>query len=111
MIKEVEALKTGPSQDAPRISKPGDWKFSPPNLGYSCEVRLREDEAGGYMVYAAQLPGVVSQGEDLESAIRNIAEALGACIETYIQEKMDIPWSEPEPLQANEKSFRIVVNV
>ncbi len=78
-------------------------------LGYRIEVRLKKDETGGFVSYVAQLRGVVSEGEDAASAMRNAIEAFQACIETYAQEQMQIPWSEPEPRQQNEDAFVVTV--
>lgn len=78
-------------------------------LGYRIEVRLRRDETGGFVSYVAQLRGVVSEGEDAASAMHNAIEAFQACIETYTQEKMPIPWSEPEPIQPDEDAFVVTV--
>lgn len=88
------------------------WQQDPPEaLGYCCDIRLAEDEAGGYVAHVAQLRGVVSEGDDVESAIKNVLEALRAAIETYQAERMPIPWSEAEPAQPGERSFRVAVNV
>jgi len=80
-------------------------------LGICFEVRLIQ-ERRGYSVYVARLPGVVSQGENAEAALKNIQEAFLLAIETYQAEGMPIPWqSEAEPLQPGEKEFRIGVDV
>jgi predicted RNase H-like HicB family nuclease len=63
----------------------------------------------GYTVYIPKLPGVVSEGDDAASALKNITEALALAIETYEQEDMPIPWADPEPAKPGEEDFRIVV--
>lgn len=80
-------------------------------LGYCCDIRLEPDECGGYTAYVAQLRGVVSQGEDAESAMKNAIEALTGAIESYRAENMPIPWTAPEPLKPGEQVFRIALNV
>lgn len=77
-------------------------------LGYRIEIRLVK-EAVGYSGYVAQLRGVASEGDDAESAMRNVLEAFQLCIETYAQESMPIPWSEPEPKQDGESAFPVMV--
>lgn len=90
------------------------WSVARPGeaLGYCCDIRLEPDGDGGYVAYVAQLRGVVSQGEDAESAIKNLIEALTVAIETYRAENMPIPWTDPEPLNPEEEQeFRIALNV
>lgn len=53
-----------------------------------------DDRAGGYTVLAGNLPGVVSEGDDLAAAIRNIKEAFAASIESYMEAGETIPWEE-----------------
>lgn len=93
--------------------KPVEWKDVSDGrlLGFCCAVRLKPDETGGYLAYSPELDGAVSQGDNLESALRNICEAVSACLETYISEKMPIPWIDPKPLEDGESEFRIAVNV
>ncbi len=78
-------------------------------IGYSCDVRLKKDEQGGYTSYVPSLPGVISQGDDAEQATRNIVEALSAAIETYQAENMAIPWTQAPPKEADEIQVRVVV--
>ena len=87
---------------------PPDWK----PIGFCVDVRLQEDtDCGGFVIYAANLPGVMSQGEDITSSLRNILEALTLALETYASEKMEIPWATPEEARAGEIQFRIAVHV
>jgi len=88
------------------------WKpelFREP-LGYSVDARL-VPQRGGYSVYVPQLPGVVSQGDDAETALKNITEAFRAAVQAYRQEGMPIPWTKADPPQPDERDFRIAVNV
>ena len=91
----------------------GDWKTATPpeSLGYCFDARLVKDEVGGYVVSVAQLPGVVSEGDDFAEAIRNLVEAFRATIETYLAENMPIPWIGAPPKQPGEEYFRVAVNV
>jgi len=89
------------------------WRSATPQepIGYCFDARLMPDETGGYTAYVAQLRGIVSEGDDAESAIKNIIEAFQVAIETYLEEGMPIPWSEARPRQSDELSFRVAVNV
>ena len=90
-----------------------DWTYSTEDspLGYCCDVRLKPDEEGGYVAYVPALRGAISEGGDIPSALRNISEALTGCLSTYLEEKMPIPWSEPQSPQPGELSFRMAVNL
>ena len=72
---------------------------------------LVEDEAGGYVATVAQLPGVISEGNDPASAICNLKEAFRAAIETYKTEGMPIPWGDPPPKEPGATRSRVAVNV
>lgn len=80
-------------------------------LGHCIDAVLVKDESGGYVATVAQLRGVVSEGDDLESAIRNLKEAFRATLDTYSAEGMPIPWREPPPRQSGETYSRVAVNV
>jgi predicted RNase H-like HicB family nuclease len=45
------------------------------------ELVFEPDEEGGYHVYAPDLPGLHTQGEDIEDASRNAEEALALYVE------------------------------
>lgn len=63
--------------------------------GGVCECRaafvLDEDE-GGYTVVARNLPGVVSEGDDLQSASENIKDAFREMVLSYHDSGEEIPW-------------------
>ena len=40
------------------------------------KIILDEQEEGGYTVYVPSLPGCISQGENVEEALKNIKEAI-----------------------------------
>jgi len=90
-----------------------EWeKADPPRkmLGHSVEAILVEDEeSGGYVASIAQLAGVVSEGDDAASAIKNVTEAFLAVIDAYRREGMAIPWRVPPPKEPKEERLRIVV--
>jgi predicted RNase H-like HicB family nuclease len=45
------------------------------------ELVFEPSEGGGFHVYAPDLPGLHTQGEDLEDATRNAVEALALYVE------------------------------
>ena len=47
---------------------------------------------GGFSVYAATLPGVVSQGETEKEALENIVEAFEGVLASYQECGETIPW-------------------
>lgn len=79
---------------------------------YRCEVRLEPEDDGGYSAYVPELPGVVSEGDSEQEAVRNVAEALRGALRTYQESEQPIPWKkEVEPLQDEEARTWIVVDV
>lgn len=96
--------------ELPQANSAG-WR-KPDPVEYRCEIRLCPEPEGGYSVYVPELPGVVSEGETAEEAVRNIAEALRGSLRTYRQERQPIPWrKDAGPLQDDESRFWIAVNV
>jgi predicted RNase H-like HicB family nuclease len=63
---------------------------------YECRVLLCPEEDGGYSAHAMRLPGVVSQGETIDEALKNISEAFAATIRTYRDHDKEIPWSKAQ---------------
>ena len=49
-------------------------------------VMLREEEVGGYSVQCIELPGVISQGESKDEALRNVREAIEGYLEAFPEE-------------------------
>jgi predicted RNase H-like HicB family nuclease len=50
------------------------------------EFVFEPQDEGGYHVYAPELPGLHTQGEDLEDAIENAEEALALYVEGLREE-------------------------
>lgn len=50
------------------------------------EFVFQPQEAGGYHVYAPELPGLHSQGDDLDDATANAEEALALYVEGLREE-------------------------
>jgi predicted RNase H-like HicB family nuclease len=50
------------------------------------ELVFEPQEEGGYHVYAPELPGLHTQGDDLEDAIANAEEALALYVEGLREE-------------------------
>lgn len=79
---------------------------------YECRVLLCPEPNGGYSAFAMRLPGVVSEGETIEEALGNIADAFQAAVQTYLDSSESIPWSNVELERPNNCMERwILVNV
>ncbi len=50
------------------------------------KIMLEEQDEGGFTVYVPSLPGCVSQGENIEDALKNIREAIELYFETEIED-------------------------
>jgi predicted RNase H-like HicB family nuclease len=74
---------------------------------YECRIWLCPEPEGGYSVIAPFLPGVVSQGENVQEAIENVKEAFQGVVAEYLESGGNIPWSSTamaeKPLDAIEK--------
>ena len=66
--------------------KTNDYK----DLPYKIEIVPDTDE-GGYVVSYPELPGCISSGETMESALKNAEDAKLAWIESMIEEGREIP--------------------
>jgi len=84
---------TCPSRSVETI-KPS-WSEDDDGLGYRCEILLKGNSRAGYIARIAELDSAVSQGDNPESAIKNVIEAFQGCIKTYVSNNMLIPWSDP----------------
>ena len=58
---------------------------------HSYSVLYEADPSGGYVAFAPTLPGCHTQGETLEEAERNIAEAIGLYLECLVADKASVP--------------------
>lgn len=63
---------------------------------YECRVLLCPETDGGYSAIALRLPGVASQGDSVEDALKNISEAFAAAIAVYLEDVGQIPWADVE---------------
>ena len=70
---------------------------------YSYSVLYEADPDGGYVAFAPALPGCHTQGDTLEEAEKNIAEAIELYLECLVADKESIP--------EESKSFYGIVNV
>lgn len=61
---------------------------------YRCCILLSPED-DGYCVRAADLAGVVSEGDTVDEAVRNIKEAYAGAIESYLAHGDPIPWLVP----------------
>ena len=54
-------------------------------------VLMDKNESGGYTVTVPSLPGCISQGDNWDEALKNIAEAIAGYIETLKILKKPVP--------------------
>lgn len=69
------------------------WETLGENV-FQCRVLLCPEDVGGYSAIALRLPGVVSQGESVEDALKNVSEAFAAAVGVYLEEGGRIPWED-----------------
>lgn len=78
----------------------------------SLRVLITEDD-GVYVAQAIRLPGVVSQGDTVDEAIRNVTDAFRETIRYYAENHLSIPWDCDEPdrsPKSSEKWLLVEVN-
>jgi predicted RNase H-like HicB family nuclease len=86
------------------------WETPGPRA-YECRTLLCPEDEGGYSAHVLNLPGVVSQGETLREALANIAEAFGAAVSYYLENRGTIPWTPVEIERSQDSQERwILVN-
>ena len=80
---------------------------------YRCRVILCPEEDGGFSALAQRLPGVVSQGETEDEALRNISEAFRGAVQMYLEDGGGIPWqdSDETALPKGSKERWVLVDV
>jgi predicted RNase H-like HicB family nuclease len=74
------------------------------SLNYRMEIVEDQDE-GGFVVSYPELPGCITCGETIESAIANASDAKRAWLEAAIDEKIEI--HEPDSLEAYSGQFKL----
>lgn len=75
-------------------------------MGMSYRMEVVEDKnEGGFVISFPELPGCITCGETIETAIVNATDAKRCWIEAAIEEKMTIP--EPENLQEYSGQFKL----
>ena len=55
-------------------------------LGLKFKVVLEPADEGGYTVYVPNLPGCISEGDNVEEALKNIKEAIELYLEPVDEE-------------------------
>lgn len=73
-------------------------------LPYRMEI-VPDQEEGGYTVTFPELPGCITCGETLETAIGNAEDAKKTWLEVALQEELDIP--EPESSNDYSEQFKL----
>lgn len=76
-----------------------------------CYPAIIQKEENGYSVWIPDIAGCNSCGETVADALDNIKEALGLCIEVFLDEKKEIPEpSLPEKIKIEQNQFIAVVD-
>ena len=75
------------------------------------QAAICPEEEGGYSVVALHFPGVVSQGETIEEAKANIAEAFTAMLEARRKRGEDMQFSATPALDLSEDCQRVWITV
>ena len=86
MIREVPSRFGNPQE----IIDPS-WRVFEDKT-YECRVLVMPENEGGFSSHALRLPGVVSQGETIEEALDNIADAFRGAVSVYLEDGQPIPW-------------------
>lgn len=73
-------------------------------LPYRMEI-VEDQEEGGYVLSFPELPGCITCGETLESALKNADDAKKAWLQAAIEEEWDIP--EPDSLRNYSGQFKL----
>lgn len=97
-------------QQSPEDSASCEWSIFEDGRLFSCDIAIVRERAG-YSALAVNLPGVVSCGDSIDDAIKNVRDALSAALAVYVEDGQ-IPWSDDTQIDGDvvcEK--RIVVNV
>ncbi len=71
---------------------------------YRMEI-IEDEEEGGYVASYPELPGCISCGETMESAIRNVQDAKKAWLEAALEEGIEI--FEPTPFERYSGQFKL----
>jgi antitoxin HicB len=64
---------------------------------YRYTVLFEPAEEGGYVVTCPSLPGLVTEGDTLQEARANAAEAIRGYLETLAKDGVPIPPEDPVP--------------
>jgi len=86
-----------------------NWIEYPNQTCFECRVGLLPEIDGSFSVYAINLPGVASQGENEQEAIANITDALVGVLMEYTSDG-EIPWAD-ELLEKGVVEKRILIDL
>ena len=73
-------------------------------MPYRMEI-VEDREEGGFVVSFPELPGCITCGETLETAVANAQGAKKAWLEAALEENIEIP--EPDSLEAYSGQFKL----
>jgi predicted RNase H-like HicB family nuclease len=86
------------------------WSRQSPRAHEFVAIACPEDD-GGYSVFALNYPGVISQGDTLDEARTNIAEAFSAMLEARRKRREEMAFSQATiDVPPNASRLRVTVN-
>ena len=63
----------------------------------SVQIRVWEDEDGGFISECLDIPGCMSQGDTRNEALTNLMDAIAVCLEVIAEDAgQPVPKSDPE---------------
>ncbi len=68
----------------------GETNWNP--RAYRCHLAVVKEDDGTFSAIVLNLPGTGSCGDTEEEATLNAREAIAGTIETYIEDREEIPW-------------------
>lgn len=72
---------------------------------YRMEI-VEDKEEGGYVACYPELPGCISCGDTMESAVSNVQDAKQAWLEAALEEGIEI--FEPTPIESYSGQFKLI---
>jgi predicted RNase H-like HicB family nuclease len=86
------------------------WRQQCPPSHEFTAIACPEDE-GGYSIFAANYPGVISEGDTLDEAKQNIAEAFLAMLESRRKHGEGMAFSNDPPIGVSAGCIRLRIRV
>lgn len=99
------------TEESPNIRSAGEFIDMQGRTAHICRAILIPDEEGGFTAIARNLPGVVSEGDTFDEAIRNIKDAFENALIAYAEQGMPIPWYHGKSTEEQGRELHLVVEL